>query len=201
MDTYDNLKTEVVSWLNREGFASLVAQVDTFLGMAQRRVFRTCDFRCLEESTTDTTATLTLPADYQRSKALFLSIGSTQAEVTGGSYHNLLNLMGGSPRCPVKYAIQGGSLVLAPTPDQEYDYTLLYYKSLPLLSDSNTTNWFTDNAPELLLFGSLVEACLFLKDDNRAQVWQARFDQTKEDIQTSDDRQDKEYGGMAVRLA
>ena len=203
MDSYANLKTEVIDWLNREGFTDLVSKVDTFIGMSQRRIFRTCDFRCLEASYSGTGAveTISVPDDFQRTKILYVGVGGGLEEITGGSYHNVITTQAGSRARPIKYVRQGNLLVLGPIPDQEYTYYLMYYKSLPLLSDSNTTNWFTENAPELLLFGALVEACLFLKDDNRAQVWQARFDQTKEDIKASDDRSDKEYGGMAVKLA
>ena len=203
MDSYANLKTEAISWLNREGFTELVSQVGTFLDMAQRRVFRKCDLRCLEASYsgTGTVETIQLPDDFLRTKTLYVGNGSTYREVTGGSYHNLIPLLAGSQACPQKYAINGTVMVLAPVPDQEYTYYLMYYKSLPLLSDANTTNWFTVNCPELLLFGTLVEASLFLKDDQRAQVWQARFDEVKTDLEKSDERADKEYGGMAVRLA
>ena len=203
MDTYANLKTEVVDWLNREGFDALVAKVDTFLGMAQRKIFRTCDFHCLEASTSGTGSveTIALPSDFQRTKMLYVGVGSGLKEITGGSYHNVITTQAGSRDLPRKYVRQGDVLVLGPIPDQEYTYYLMYYKSLPLLSDSNTTNWFTDNAPELILFGALVEASVYLKDDNRAQVWQARFDQVKGEITASEERSDKEYGGMAVQLA
>jgi hypothetical protein len=203
MDTYANLKTEVVDWLNREGFTELEAKVDTFLGMAQRKIFRTCDFHCLEASTsgTGTVETIGLPDDFMRAKVLYLGIGGGLREITGGSYHNVITNQEGSPSTPYKYVRQGSVLVLGPTPNQEYTYYLMYYKSLPLLSDSNTTNWFTANAPELILFAALVEASVYLKDDNRAQVWQARYDQVKGEIQASEERSDKEYGGMSVQLA
>lgn len=203
MDSYTNLKTEAVKWLNREGFAALVDQVDTFMGMAQRRVFRTTDLRCLEASKSATGAveTITLPDDYLRTKTLYVGQGSGLKEITGGSYHNVIGTQGGSTGTPRKYVRQGNVLVLGPVPDQSYTYYLMYYKSLPLLSTENETNWFTINAPELLLFGTLVEASLFLKDDNRGQVWQARFDQTKGELELSDSRSDKEYGGMAVQLS
>jgi hypothetical protein len=203
MDTYANLKTEVVDWLNREGFTELEAKVDTFLGMAQRKIFRTCDFHCLEASTsgTGTVETIGLPDDFQRTKVLYVGVGGGLKEVTGGSYHNVITTQAGSRDLPRKYVRQGSVLVLGPIPDQEYTYYLMYYKSLPLLSDSNTTNWFTANAPELILFAALVEASVYLKDDNRAQVWQARYDQVKGEIQASEERSDKEYGGMSVQLA
>lgn len=199
MDSYDNLKTAIANWLNREGFTALEDMAGTFLDMAQRKVFRECDLKCMEATATGTTADPYVPSDFLRTKALYITNGSTTQEVTGGSYHNTLPRTG--TNTPIKYSLVGSQLVFSPSPDQEYDWTLIYYKSLQLLSDSNTTNWFTINNPELLLFGALAEASLFLKDDVRTQVWEQRFVSVKEAQEKSDLRADKEYGGMAVRMA
>ena len=197
MNTYALLKADVISWLNREGFADMEAMVDSLMGIAQRRIYREADLRCMEEGVTTTTATLSLPADYQRTKHLYIAYGG---EVTGAPMQKVMALRkGNNPGCPQVYARQGDNIVFGPVPDQEYDYTLLYYKNLPVLSDSNTTNWFTENAPELILFGTLVEACLYLKDDNRAKLWQSRYEDTKNELEMSDLSSDKEYGGMQVR--
>jgi hypothetical protein len=199
MDTYAGLKTDIANWLNREGFTTLEDMVDTFLGMAQRRIYREMDLHCMEDTVTDTVDTLTLPSDFLRTKALYIIHGTVSQEVTGGSYHNLLPISGTG--VPKKYAIVGSEIVMSPTPGDNYTYNLLYYKSLPLLSDGNTTNWFTTNCPELILFAALLEASLFLKDDVRSGVWSERYNDLKKTLELSDLRQDKEYGGMAVQIA
>lgn len=66
--------------------------------------------------------------------------------------------------------------LLAPTPDQDYPFEILYYELPPLLDDSVQTNWITEYAPQLLLYGTLVEATPFLKNDERIQVWQSMYD-------------------------
>ena len=38
------------------------------------------------------------------------------------------------------------------------------------------TNWITEYAPQLLLYGTLVEATPFLKNDERIPVWQSMYD-------------------------
>ena len=199
MDSYSALKTELVSWLNRENFTTLVDKAGTFLDMAQRKIYRECDLKCMEATATGTTADLSLPSDFLRTKALYITNGSTTQEVTGGSYHNTLPRTGTDT--PIKYNIVGTTMVLKPSPDQAYDWYLVYYKSLPLLSDANTTNWFTTHNPEMILFSALAEASMFLKDDARTQMWEQRFISVKEAQEKSDLRSDKEYGGMAVRVA
>lgn len=66
--------------------------------------------------------------------------------------------------------------LLAPTPDQDYPFEILYYELPPLLDESVQTNWITEYAPQLLLYGTLVEATPFLKNDERIQVWQSMYD-------------------------
>jgi len=66
--------------------------------------------------------------------------------------------------------------LLAPTPDAEYPFEILYYELPPLLDENVQTNWITEYAPQLLLYGTLVEATPFLKNDERIPVWQSMYD-------------------------
>lgn len=66
--------------------------------------------------------------------------------------------------------------LLAPTPDADYPFEVLYYELPPLLDDTVQTNWLTDYAPQLLLYGTLLEATPFLKNDERIPVWQSMYD-------------------------
>jgi hypothetical protein len=44
-----------------------------------------------------------------------------------------------------------------------------------LLSLSNETNWLTDEAPQMLLDKSLSELFLFVKDYQKAGLWEGRY--------------------------
>ena len=66
--------------------------------------------------------------------------------------------------------------LIAPTPDEAYPMEILYYELPPLLDDSTQTNWLTEYAPQLLLYGTLLEATPFLKNDDRIQTWQTYYD-------------------------
>lgn len=66
--------------------------------------------------------------------------------------------------------------LIVPTPDQEYPFEVLYYELPPLLDDTIQTNWLTEYAPQLLLYGTLLEATPFLKNDERIGTWQQYYD-------------------------
>lgn len=66
--------------------------------------------------------------------------------------------------------------LVAPTPDAAYPFEVLYYELPPLLDDSVQTNWLTEYAPQLLLYGTLLEATPFLKNDDRIATWQQYYD-------------------------
>ena len=84
--------------------------------------------------------------------------------------------------------------LVAPTPDVDYNFEVLYYERIQPLDSSNQTNWFTIYAPQALLYGSLLQAMPFLKNDERMPMWQANYDQImqtlkQEDVQRIGDRQ------------
>lgn len=68
--------------------------------------------------------------------------------------------------------------LIAPTPDVAYPIEILYYELPPLLDDTTQTNWLTEYAPQLLLYGTLLEATPFLKNDERIGTWQNMYDRS-----------------------
>jgi hypothetical protein len=60
---------------------------------------------------------------------------------------------------------------MVPTPDQPYPFELVYYATPQALSESNQVNWFTQYTKDALLYGSLLQAAPYLKNDDRIQTW------------------------------
>jgi len=61
------------------------------------------------------------------------------------------------------------------------------------LSSTNQTNWITQNAPNAMLFGTLLQAMPFLKNDQR-QIFQQKYTESiqalkAEDVSRIGDRQ------------
>ena len=74
---------------------------------------------------------------------------------------------------------------LAPTPDQNYAFEVLYCERIQPLSSTNQTNWLTQNAPTAMLFGTLLQAMPFLKNDQR-QIFQQKYTEAVQSLKTED---------------
>jgi hypothetical protein len=74
---------------------------------------------------------------------------------------------------------------LAPTPDVAYEFEVLYYERIAPLSSTNQTNWLTQYAPNAMLYGTLLQAMTFLKNDNRV-IFQQKFDAALASLKTED---------------
>lgn len=64
---------------------------------------------------------------------------------------------------------------IAPTPNLNYAYQLVYLSRPVPLSDGMPTNFLTDRFPDLLFYGCMVEAMSFIKDDERVPVWESLY--------------------------
>lgn len=76
--------------------------------------------------------------------------------------------------------------LVAPTPAANAELEVLYYEMPRLLDDENQTNWLTEYAPNLLLYGALLEATPFLKNDERIAVWQSNYDRAAQVLNGED---------------
>jgi hypothetical protein len=52
------------------------------------------------------------------------------------------------------------------------------------LDSANQSNWFTQYAPQALLYGTLLQAMPFLKNDERMPMWQQNYSQIIEVLKT-----------------
>jgi hypothetical protein len=76
---------------------------------------------------------------------------------------------------PREYARDGANIVFGPCAAVGVALDGVYYALLPALGASNTTNWFITNAPEVLLYGALLQAAPFIKSDERLPIWADLF--------------------------
>lgn len=72
--------------------------------------------------------------------------------------------------------------LVTPTPNAVRVFELSYYERVQPLDGTNQTNWFTDNAPQILLQACMLEAMLFLKNDDRIAVWKGEYDRSLQAI-------------------
>ena len=130
------------------------------------------------------------PADYLETKTFKLNTNPiTKLEFVTEEYSDTLR----SSRYigvgkPEYFSIIGNQLEVIPSPDTEYSAELTYYAKITALSDANTSNWLLAYAPDLYLYGALLEAAPYLRDDARLQVWGQLYASSIEDIVVADQR-------------
>ncbi len=68
--------------------------------------------------------------------------------------------------------------LIVPTPKIAAPFEVVYFQRPIPLSESNQTNWFTENARDLLLYASLLETAPYLKNDTRIPTWKDYYMQS-----------------------
>lgn len=66
---------------------------------------------------------------------------------------------------------------------------MVYYQIPALLDDTNQTNWWTDYAPNAILYAALLESTPFLKNDARIPVWEGFYNRAIAALNGEDERQ------------
>ena len=80
----------------------------------------------------------------------------------------------GEPRYYADYEYE--HFLVVPTPDQEYEFELAYYERPEPLGEAHNVSWFTQYAPQMLLYATLLEAQPFLKRPERIAEFQSLYD-------------------------
>ena len=155
----------------------------------------------LRSATTTTTggdSTVSLPSDFLELRDLFVETNPTRdLQYVSPSVFSR-NGRTTESGLPVFYTILSTELKFAPIPDSNYTVQILYYSAPEYLSGSNPSNDFLANAPDLLLYGALVEAEPYLMNDARVQLWAGMFDRGMSALTAADDR--SEYSGVPLQM-
>lgn len=81
-----------------------------------------------------------------------------------------------------------GHFILGPTPDAAYSIELHYYYDPPSIVDTETS-WLGDNAETVLLYGSLVQAYIYMKGDTELMNnYKAQYDDAMQKLGVIDFR-------------
>ena len=187
--TYSDLKTSVANYLAR---SDLTSQIPDFIQFAEIRLRRELRIRQMLSSTTLTTTggteTVNLPSDFLELKNIYVD-GDPTWTLTYLTPSTLIrNGRTYEAGKPSYYTILASQVKFGPTPDTTYSVPLLYYAAPTFLSDSNTSNTWLVNCPDLLLYASLAEAEPYLMNDARLATWQAMYDRGLLGLRESDDR-------------
>ena len=190
--TFTSLKEDLQRYLERGATLAtdprFVEQLPRLINLAEKRIAHELKVQGLINPVTTTmTAGQSVYAKPDRwRETVSINIGTgtsnnTRAPVLPRSYEYCRMYWPDESQTgtPLFYAdYNDGNWLILPTPSEAFPMEILYYQLPPLLDEDHQTNWLTDNAPEVLLYGTLLEAAPFLKNDERIPVWQAMYDRS-----------------------
>jgi len=189
LDTFSGLKTTIADYLNRDDLTSIIP---SFITLAEAKFNRKLRTRQMVKRATATIDTqyFAFPSDWLQAKEFILNTNPiTYMEyVTDKQANELRQNSIVAVGKPTYYTIVGTQIEVIATPDTGYTGELTYYGKIPALSDSNTSNWLLSYAPDLYLYGALLEASPYLKDDERLAVWGQMYISSISDIEIADQR-------------
>lgn len=191
--TYTTLLADLRRYLER-GFTQdsdplVYEQLPRLITLAERRIARELKVEgFIVPVTTTLKAGVSVYAKPDRWRdTVSMQVGSTFLQAR--SYEYIRNYwpdqaQTDSPQFYADYDYQHWLILPAPAVDTEIE--ILYYEQPRFLGEDTQTNFITDYAPDMLLYGSLLEAAPFLKNDDRIQTWQALYDRAVQALNGED---------------
>lgn len=180
ISSYSTLLTEVASWLAR---SDLTAAIPGFVQNFEERFFRNPQnygpwmHSALSVSFS---STATVPSDCLTVKIAYLN-GQSERPLIASSLEQVLTAYprtgSGKPRW---FARDGSTFVFGPVPDGTYTLNGVYFAKPTLLrsyASDAAAHWLVVNAPDLLLFGSLMEAQGYVMNDKRFPFWFDKYNE------------------------
>ena len=188
---------------------SFVANIPTFVQLAEERIYNTVQLPAIRKNVTGTTSNgnqyLSLPSDWLSTFSMAVIDPVTQ------DYEYLLNKDVNYIRAayppptsvgkPAYYAIfDDTTMLLGPTPDAVYTIEL-HYNSYPPSIVTAGTSWLGTNFETVLLYGSLREAYTYLKgSEDMMNYYEQKYQESLGQLKRLGDgldRQDAYRSGQA----
>lgn len=189
--TYDSLTSTVLQYLERNDTA-VVNAIPTFISLAEFEIAQEIktlgQLQIVESNMTASNAILQKPARWRKTVSMSVTVAGKKQPVYLRKYEYLKNYWPDADQTdvPLYYAdTDWEHWYLAPTPNLAYAFEVLYYERIAPLSSSNQTNWLTQNAPNAMLFGTLLQAMQFLKNDQRV-IFQQKYTESLQSLKSED---------------
>lgn len=165
-----DLANAIASWLDR---SNLTAQIPDFIRLTEARLNRL--LRDPDQLITTTinlsSGSGTVPADFGQLVA-FGATGTRLTQVTPGEF-GTYSAAAGDPKI---YTVGAGVIRVLPGSGSA-STPITYYRSIPALTADGSTNWLLTRAPDLYLYGSLLQAEFFGWNDERLSTIKSAYDE------------------------
>jgi hypothetical protein len=175
--SYPDLVDQLEGYLNRTDYTT---RIPFFIQMTEAKLNRVLDDPKMEVSYTVATAGqfIDLPDDFGELKSInvggYRLNGATVADFSG--FRNITGI-------PRTYGIYNGQIAFAPVPATGSGVTMVYTRRIPALNEASPVNWLLTLAPDLYLYGALIQASIYGWDDERVPGFKALFDEAAGEMQ------------------
>ena len=180
--TYSSLTQDLKDWMENDG-TEFSNETDNFIGLAEQRIVRDVDPQAFTTSAYSSFNAndrfVSKPTDALIIKHLLYLDSDSKRHFLEQRTDEFIydywptSSTTGTPKYWANY--RDTEILVAPTPSAALTIEMSYVQRLDTLSSTNTTNWLTKHAQELLLFGALMEACTFTKSREDLQVYSQRY--------------------------
>jgi hypothetical protein len=182
--TYAQLETAIQDFTENSE-TSFVNNLPVFIRACEDRILTVVDLELFRKNATSQLTVgdpyLSVPTDYLApfSMQIITTNYKEFLELKDVNYLQEYNNSVAIQTTPKYYGIfDVDNFILSPTPNLAYDVELHYYykpTSITAGAASGTT-WLSENAPNALLYGSLVEAYTYMKgEQDMMQLYEQRF--------------------------
>lgn len=182
IETYPSLQQAVTDYLARDDLASFVPN---FIQNWEEKFYRQpMNFGRWMESALNAviaSSVIAVPSDYLGLKYAYVA-GNPASRLDRVSLNQLYGTYprGGATGRPRWIARDAGNFVFGAIPDADYTISGTYWAKPVLLRNfagNAAAHWVIVNAPDLPLYGSLLEAQPFLMNDKRIPMWDGFYKQ------------------------
>ena len=197
LSTYNELKTSIANWADRDDLTNFIPD---FIALTEARFNRALRLRSMEQKqiamTVGGQSNYALPVNYLQMREFRLNNNPTVSlTYVSPEIFEAWNLGSGIPKF---YTIIANEIRIGPTPAGVYEMEMLFWRKFPNLGPTVASNWMLLNAPDVYLYGSLLELEPFIQNDARIAVWNAGYSKAIEDIQLQDDKD--RHSGSALTV-
>ena len=187
INDYSTLQTAIINWIDRSDISDRVPE---FISLAEARINRKLRVRGIADRSTTLLVSgqqyYTLPTDFLQTRNVQITTNPIKTLVYRTPEQIDVEYPSTSSGTPVAFTIIGDEIQLRPVPSSTDTLEIAYFARPAALSDSNTTNWVITNAPDLLLYGSLIEAEGFLVNDERIGIWKSLYENAMRELNTQE---------------
>ena len=180
--TYDSLVDDIQTYLERSDQATL-DKIPQFIMLAEQIIAADLKFlgnlQVVTSQMVQGENVIAKPARWRKTVSMNVTVAGKRNPVLLRTYEYIREYwpdpaQEDAPKFFCDYDYE--HWLVGPTPDTAYNYEVLYYERVQPLDSANQSNWFTQYAPQALLYGSLLQAMPFLKNDERMPMWQGNYD-------------------------